>query len=433
MVGRSASLVVLAGLVVGCVTHAAAQPADPPARVPAGKVTSAAGSFSARSPDSTGFRVLPGGAELITGDLLVLLPGATLESANKAVGLKCLADYDGKSPLPVLDTALTLNVPKGADLDLTLDRGRVDLTNTKTDGAAVVKVRFWEATWTVTLDTPGTRVAVELCGRWPAGSRFKPDDKDAEPVASLVLLVLKGSAAADVGGVTLGLREPPGPAQVEWDSETGARPQPLKLEKLPDWADPEAALSADGKKVAAAVEKFRQARAENATAARRSFLDSADPVEQRVALVTLGATDDLEGLGRVLSGAKTPEQWEFGITILRHWLGRCPGNDQKLYAQLTSPAGGYTPVHARIIMQLLLGFSPDDLRRPETYEVLIEYLDHDLPAVRNLAAWHLVRLVPQGKSIAYKPGGTKAECEAAYKAWKKLVPAGQLPPEPKKD
>jgi len=80
------------------------------------------------------------------------------------------------------------------------------------------------------------------------------------------------------------------------------------------------------------------------------------------------------------------------------------------------------------VLQLLLGFTTDDLKRPETYEVLIEYLLHDKPGIRNLAAWHLVRLVPQGKSIKYDPSGTAADAQAVYKEWKKLIPDGQLPP-----
>src|SRR5690606_11420341 len=98
---------------------------------------------------------------------------------------------------------------------------------------------------------------------------------------------------------------PPGPALVEWDSVGGARPQPLRQDKLPAWSDPGAALSEDGRRAAAAVEKFRRARAENAPVAVARFLASADPAEQRVALVTLGATDDLGGLVKQLSEAKT--------------------------------------------------------------------------------------------------------------------------------
>ena len=342
--------------------------ADDPPREVAAKARSLAATFAARQ-TGTGFKVLPENADLYSSDLLVTLPGASLESKNGAVAVKSLADYDGKSPLPALETAFTLNEAKEVDLDLTLDRGRVDLTSLK--ATATVRVRFWDQSWKISLDGKGTRVALELCGRWPAGSRFKVADKGAdkppEPVASLVMLVLNGSANVDVGGITLGLKAPPGPAFVEWDSVSGTRPQPQKLDKLPDWADPETSLSPEARKMAEAIEKFRKARAENAGTALNAFLESADPIEQRIALVTLGATDDLEPLGKSLRSARNPEQWDFSITIVRHWLGRCPGHDQKLYAVLTSPAQGYSSTTARTIMQLLFGFEPEDLKQPETF------------------------------------------------------------------
>jgi hypothetical protein len=102
-----------------------------------------------------------------------------------------------------------------------------------------------------------------------------------------------------------------------------------------------------------------------------------------------------------------------------------------MYEVLTTRRG-YSAVEAQIILQLLIGFSPEDAAVPETYEVLIDYLTHEKPAVRNLAVWHLVRLVPQGKSIAFKPDGTAEDAEKCRAEWKKLVPAGQVPPRPKK-
>jgi hypothetical protein len=428
MVGRIAGLVAL--LVVPLAAHAQ------PERAVVAKATSAAGTFAARPPDGTAFEVLGANADLRAGDLLVALPGATLASKDGAVTLKSFADYDGRSPLPILETAVALNAAeKGADLAFTLDRGRVDITNTRASGAAVAAVRFWDEAWTVKLDDPGTRVALEICGRWPAGSRFKlaeagAKSPPAEPAASLVLLVLKGSATVTSGDTTLGLSAPPGPAVLEWDNIAGAKPQPQKLAALPEWADPEANLSERGKKVAAAVEKFRAARAEGAGAALKQFLESADPIEQRVALVTLGATDDLATLGRTLAAAKTSEEWDMGIRVLRHWLGRAPGQDQKLYRFLTG-SRGYTEAQAKIAMQLLFGFGAAELRHPETYEVLIDYLGHQRPGIRNLAAWHLVRLAPQGKDIPFKPNGTAAEAAKAQAAWKKLIAAGELPPRPK--
>ena len=408
-----------------------------PERTVVAKATSPAATFTARPTPDAAFKVLPAGAELSAGDLLVALPGAALVSSDGGVAVTSLADYDNRSPLPILETAIVLgHAEKGADLALTLDRGRVDLTNKKARGAAVVAVRFADQKWTITLDEPGSRVAVEICGRWPAGSRFavadpKGNAKPPAPVASLVLLVLSGSARVTSGDTTIGMNAPPGPAVLEWDSLVGAKPQPQKLEALPAWAEPEANLSADGKKVAAAVEKLRAARAAKPDAALKALLASADTAELRVAMVTLGAQDDLITLAESLVAAKTLEEWDFGVTVLRHWLGRGPGQDQKLYQTLTG-ARGYTSAQAKIVMQLLFGFSPAELRVPETYEVLIDYLAHDKPGVRNLAAWHLVRLVPQGKAIAYKPDGTAADAAKAREAWKKLVPAGELPPAPPK-
>jgi hypothetical protein len=384
-------------------------------------------------------KVLPAAAELFPGDLLVTLPGATLRSKNGAVAVKALADYDGKSPFPALEAGFTLNDAKDADLDVALDRGRIDLTNTREAGAAVVRLRYWGRDWKITLDAPGARVGLEAYSRWPSGSRFQvvnPDSKGKPPtaVASLAILLISGAGSAESAGLTVGLKAPPGPALVEWDSLATTPAQPQKLEQSPSWADPDVGLSENGRRAAAAVEKFRQARVDTPATAINTFLASSDVFEQRVGLVSLGATDDLAGLIQQLSGARGPEIWDFGIRVIRHWLGRTPGNDQVLYRTLVSPAQGYSPAHARIIMRLLFGFSADDLRRPETYEVLLDYLTHDQPAVRNLAAWHLVRAVPPGKDLGFKPGAGKPECEIVAQTWKKWVPPGQLPPlAPKKD
>jgi hypothetical protein len=412
--------------------------AQPTARVVVAKSSSPAATFCARPANGNQFHTLPGKDDLYAGDLLVSLPGGTLVSKNGAVTVKSLADYDARSPLPILETALSLGESKDVDLELTLDRGRVDVTNSKPKDSATAVVRFWDQTWKIVLDSPGTRVAVEICGRWPSGTRFKLPEPNSDPakapapVASVVFLVLNGSASVDVGGVTLAVKAPPGPAELRWDSLMGARPQALKLEKLPDWADPDAALSAEGKKTAAAVEKFRKARADNPAKAVETFLGSLDLVEQRVALITLGALDELDTLGKSLVAAKTLDQWDFGVTVLRHWLGRSKGQDQRYYEILTT-VRGYTETQAKVILQLLFGFSAEDLGQPETYEVLLEYLVHEKPAIRTLAAWHLVRLVPQGKKIAYKPDGSREDAEKACAEWRKLIPAGQLPPSLKKD
>ena len=407
--------------------------AEPSPRVVVAKTQAPAGTFSARPANGNQFRCLPQDDSIYAGDLIVSLPGGVVTSKNGAVSLKSLADFDGKSPLPILDTAFSVNDPRDVDFDFVLDRGRVDLTNQKASGPATVRVHFWNQEWTIELEEPNTRIALELCGRWPSGSRFRIAETGSDPtklpgpVASLELLVLKGNASVSEGGITLGLKAPPGPAEVRWNSLTGARPQPLKLQELPAWADPDAAMTAEGRKVAAAVEKFRKARAVDHGRAIDEFLASDNPAELRAALVMLGGLDELQKMGKALVETKSTEGWDFGITILRHWLGRSRGQDQKLYSALID-LRGYTPEQAKVIMQLLFGFSDADIRQPETYEVLIDYLVHEKTGIRNLAEWHLVRLVPQGKAIPFKPNGTPRENEAVYEAWKKLIPKGTLPP-----
>src|SRR5205807_8180595 len=56
-------------------------------------------------------------------------------------------------------------------------------------------------------------------------------------------------------------------------------------------------------------------------------------------------------------------------------------------------------VQAETAVGLLHGFSRADLEQRETYETLIDYLGHARPAVRELAAWHLYRALPEAASI----------------------------------
>src|SRR4051812_43789722 len=137
---------------------------------------------------------------LRAGDLLVGLPGAQLESRNRAVKLAFLTDF-GDSPFPVIECAVVLHDTKDRDLDFTLDRGWADLVNIKDRGAATVRIRVHGEVFELTLKEPQTRVALELYGRWEPGVRFKADPKKkAEPAANLVVLVLAGSAEFKDGG-----------------------------------------------------------------------------------------------------------------------------------------------------------------------------------------------------------------------------------------
>ena len=57
---------------------------------------------------------------------------------------------------------------------------------------------------------------------------------------------------------------------------------------------------------------------------------------------------------------ETPDIWEKAIPVIRHWIGREPGQDQKLYQALLEKRK-LTPAQAETILQLLHNFSDDAL------------------------------------------------------------------------
>jgi hypothetical protein len=379
----------------------------------------------------TAWQIVAQNEKLHAGDLLVGLPGAQLVSRDGAVRLDFLADLDRLSPYPIRECAIKLRENPQVDLDVFLDRGRMDLVNQKNKGPAHVRVQVRNDTFELTLPAPGARVALELFGRWPRGVPFtkNPGSKHV-PTANLLILALDGEAILKHEHHQLALKAPPGPALVEWDSVTGMDETPRRLAELPPWARARGEDTPEGKLRHAALLRFRQAAATKPIdTVLEQFLSSDSPVDRGLAVTAMAALDNLSRLGQALREAKHPDVWENGVEALRQWIGRCPGQDQLLYKRLIEVAH-YKPIQAETVMQLLHSFGDSDLAEPETYQTLIDYLDHDALAIRGLAYWHLSRLVPEGKKFGYNPADPKEKREAAIQKWRQLIPRGHLPPRP---
>jgi hypothetical protein len=407
---------------------------EPPAekRAAAGKSLTAKATILRREKPSAKWQVVDRKETLYSGDLLIGMPDAQIMSRNGAVRLEFLSDLDHNSPYPIHEAGIKLHSNPRADLEVTLDRGRIDLVNAKKKGAARVLLHVWHSVWDLTLEEPGTAVALELFGRWPPGSTFKlkPGPKDV-PTGDLILLVLKGEVDVKHGGFEHALRAPPGPAMIEWDNHSGADETPHHLKKLPEWAQPGGENTPVARKKKAVLERFRKAiLAKGIDGAVQKYLHSDKEADRAVAVVVMGALDDLHDLGHALRESKHHDVWEHGVVILRHWLGRAPGQDQRLYQALVK-SGKYSPVDAETTVQLLHSYGEEDLARPETYEMLIDFLEHDQLAIRGLAHWHLCRLVPEGKEIGYHPADPPKKFVAAALKWRKLIPKGKIPPRPR--
>ena len=73
------------------------------------------------------------------------------------------------------------------------------------------------------------------------------------------------------------------------------------------------------------------------------------------------------------------------------------------------------------VLQLLHSVGVEDLAKPETYDLLLAYLNHERLPVRELARWHLARLVPDGSKVAYDAAAPADQRAEGVKEWRKHV------------
>jgi len=351
-----------------------------------------------------------------------------VEGNNGAVRLLLQGSAGGDPRLPIIESAIVLHSGADVDLDISLLRGRVDVVNRKAKGEARVQVRGREGPLEIRLLEPGTRVALVLCGRWLPGVPFRKDAKpEQKPAPAFILLVLNGAIEIKTAKHQFAMHAPPGPALLEGDDPGNTDPTPRRLDQLPDWASVKTDND-DFKKVKAALDHFQDlARKKSVPAALDQLLQSDNPVERKVALAMLGATDDLERLAQSLTNARAPDIWENSVQVARQWIGREPGQDQKLY-QVLIDRHKLSAAQAETVLQLLHDFGDDALNQPETYEGLLDLMESDQLAIRGLAHWHLYRLVPAGRKIGYDPTAVAEKWAQAVREWRKLIPAGKLPP-----
>ncbi len=131
-------------------------------------------------------------------DSLVSLPGyaSELRTASDVRMLLwgTLPEFNVGSPMCpyMFETAVTLHDNPKVDLEFTLERGRVYISNHKENNTpALVRVRFHNEVWDLTLQEPETEVVLELITRYTDKINYLTGE---EPVSTLGLLVTKGAA-----------------------------------------------------------------------------------------------------------------------------------------------------------------------------------------------------------------------------------------------
>ena len=175
-------------------------------------------------------RLAPEKNPVFATDQLLMLPGYRGEiHFDSGVQMLLWASLPelGKLAIPVLESQVSINGQRGIDLDLSLERGRILLSNHKKEGPALVRVRFGEEVWDLTLHDSTAEVGLEIMAlnvpytRTPASS---------EPETEVALLVFKGEVSLNTGNQE-NLLHPN--AIVMWDSSLGRKLGVLP--KLPEW------------------------------------------------------------------------------------------------------------------------------------------------------------------------------------------------------
>lgn len=422
--------------------------ATPPAGVanasgPVAKVASAKGTILVRpeasdakldqlasNPAINDYKVAEGDASLEPGLTVLSFHDGKIVSANGKVNATLRSDLSGRNPLPVLESAIkTRAASAGADLEFKLERGRVDLVNTAKEGKVTVRVQGPFTSADIVLASPGTRVVVEVYGRWmpgtqflvhPAGTAYTPENS---PLMRILVLVLKGEAEIIHPRSSYRLVAPPGNAQIQAQSRGDSAVVPEHLDAIPEWVnenpkDPEVA------KHKPAIEKLAGLLAKESDIEKvfETLGQGKDPVERLLAVYGLAALDDLEKMFNLIRSTRTPELIDEGIIALRHFLGRGPGMDQVFYKFLTSHKVADRPVftdkQAEAFIDLLDGFTEEQKQQTSTFQYLLKQLSNPRTPIRGLAIWHLNRLVPEGQKIGYDPTDEEAARESAVKKWK---------------
>jgi hypothetical protein len=392
-----------------------------------GQVASSAGTVLVCSGPKKGCRALKTGATVSAGARLLALPGlrGELDLDKGTMRLSLLGHLPEDGEGPVLESALTVQTARDVELNLQIERGRFLLANRRERGAVKLRVRFLKEALTIELTAPGSAVALELVNQWPPGTPFMLKPKgEHQPLSDGFLFVLKGPVKVRLedGAERSGLRDG---AVYHWNSERGMI-GPLAIKELPAWTRAPGAPKDKSPRAAARLALRQRLATKDVATALTEGLRASEPAARALAVYGLAAVDDLPAVLRAVTHPKDRELRRAALTALRHWSGQEAEHEVRLYQALVK--GGYKPVEAEVMIGLLHGFARPDLERRETYETLIDYLGNDRPAVRELAAWHLYRLVPKARSINYDALGPEGQRKVAQAAWRKLLRAGKLPP-----
>lgn len=346
---------------------------------------------------------------------LVCLPGfrSVIELDNKSGLVVLWGNLPEFSPPPtVLECVAMLESPSAnLDLDLTLERGRVVISNQKAEGAFKARLQFLRERWEVILEKPGQEVALEL---WEAAN-------PAGKLVNVLGMFVKGAVQVRQEGKTP--QRFNDRSEVVWIEGEPAMGVQNVGQIPPWWAKPLDLKQPEIERTAvlldAWAETLRGTRDDVLDAIRTQIQQSALADQRRLGMLFMAALD--EG-GPVVDCLfrDNPRTRADAINALQLWLPRRANHEQLVRQRLRQIP--VAPAKIDLILRLLKLEAPSDRLTPGTRAELFGCLGHDDPLVRQLAFMRLARHQPQAAAESgYDPDGEPMQRQQAIAKWQARI------------
>jgi hypothetical protein len=329
--------------------------------------------------------------------------------------------------LPLSECRLTMYVPaQGVAADFTLHAGRVFITAPKATRPAVVRVRFREEVWDITLNTTETEIGIDLIGE-PAKGPLLARDLPETPRALAYLGVLQGVASIRSGFQQSG--DLFGGAKWKWDSKAG-RPGPAPKDDKDEmgianrWSKAVPATPAAKDMAAAAAEMARRVGIGQGpfdVDFDATWKEEREAAGRKVLAVwMLGAVDSPGYLIDALE-ADAAAVRDAAARAIQHWLAQDSSREDAL-AEALGMKAAFSDNQRMLVTALAR--SPELPVDAETVEQLFELLGYEKLAVRELSRMQLAKLDPIGaRESNYDAASDRRGSQATMwkNAWKKRM------------
>jgi hypothetical protein len=370
-----------------------------------------------RSSDAGAWQRVAQKDPIYSNDYVVTLPGYRSEiRLDNGLALQLWSNLPQISRVPILESAVVLHAAPDADLDFTLDHGRVVIVNPKE--SARVRLRFRKEVCELDFLDAKTELGVDLLGICPP---YMPEPRK-DPEIRVRFYALHGRTRLSANSQTYLLTAP---SAFDWDNTYGYVSRPADLPRPPDWWNPKPpALNRDLSFALDSHSRRLQSR-DRVEVAFSEGVREPDLSMRVLAVRFLGAMDDPAKLLDCLADERHTDVRVMAIEELRHLLGLHAQNDEKCRTLLKQK--NYSDAQADTVLQLLHGFPLEQWTTPALKSTVVEYLTSDKLAIRQLAHTLLLSFVPEGQRIRYDAAATADQRQRGYREWQRLV-AGSKPP-----